>query len=286
MKLQKLKSIGQLLAVAVGSIAFYEYGDEFLLAGKREQQLEERLGKQVFLGWREERAAREEKVALLENTIERARTYWDNFEPQFSQVPFLSICKKSDTIEAGADSLTGAIRIGCTGKAGGYYCAEDDSFVHELAHVWYDSIPDRDLFTRRWKEISSGEYLGKSSYKLDKFNYKEQARRAQELATTSTYGTVSLNEDVAETALFVYRLVNPYYQVFPFEDTPPLDYTSTTFHFANVITRPILLRVIEKIHLLREYRFISPREEGEACRKLELYLRDNQIPDSNSRGAQ
>ncbi len=247
------------LAAIATVVATYHLGDELLFSTETEQRVEQKIGKGVYLNWSDRGKERDRKATLVEKLYHDVHGNWDYFGKQWERVGWIEVDDREEEYYALTGTIFNIIEFNSNPR---YILPREEHFVHELAHVWYNSLTwkEQHEFEKEWLKISKNKY-----HHENLSNQKEHCDQfIREAATTSCYGADSFEEDIAEIVRTVF-LLNKYGSA----------HQQIVSSFLIDIEQTTAPRVLEKIALAAEYKFFSPRERDIASDLLRFQFRDS-----------
>jgi len=264
-KTNTLKRIVLELAAIATVVATYHLGDELLFSTETEQKVETEIGKGIYLNWSDRGKERDRKATLVEKLYQDVHGNWDYFDRQWNEVGWIEVDDQEERYFAMTASIFNNIEFNSNPR---YDQPREEHFVHELAHVWYDSLTWKEQYQldQDWLKISHGAYHHCYTDPVQPCppENKLYSDFVREAATTSCYGADSWEEDLAEINRTVY-LLNKYGTVHP-------EMVSSFLMDVEPSTAP---RVLEKIALAAEYKFFSPQERDIASDLLRFQFRNS-----------
>ena len=216
---------------------------------KGERAFEKKIGKQIYFGRLRCGNEREEEIRLFMNSYYTAKKNWDNFDRQFEKVYRIELEKYSGifkNIHTAAVDQIGVLDM---------QSFDSDCLIHELTHLKYMAA-DKSL-NKKWVEFSDNYYLG---------DYWPAASNAamKKNGAVSYYALKSIEEDIAETARFVYIINN--------DSNKRIDMKEKKNSLDIIIRKEVMPKIKGKIKLLKDYDFISKKEYDNAIKNYSLLL--------------
>ena len=185
---------------------------------------------------------RQERIVQFKDIQRKVKNSWDYADRQLPLFDVVSFYEEPDSFVA-AQTInrrvypTLELRINFTNmqpKIGA------SGLVHEMAHAWHDTLPEKKGFENKWRVIASDKYTNNPS-----LQFPECLTPMNDVAAVSCYGAMNIHEDVATTVEKVYEL-----------KTEPDFMTEEAS------------RIEEKIRLAAAYKFFSESERDNALGKI------------------
>lgn len=230
-----------------------------LLEVPKEVALEREIGIPIYFGILEMGGERTFSARMFEMVYRGTKNRWDNLDRQFSLIKGIRVL--------GTDHFYGGRAHFSSRKLEIF--PNEEYLVHELAHFWHHNLEEKGGFEEKWEEISGDNYMG---------NYKgAKIEDITRNGSVSLYSLRGVDEDIAETARFVYRATNPNIVLRDFPNNDPnfrqKEGGWEVWSSTNVVESAIP-KVLRKVELLNEYGFISDREYAHTVNELNGFSRE------------